>query len=64
MKITVRETKLLELRINEDETMMLGNKKIDEVDPFTYLGSISSKDGECNEEVIIRIAKMQDAGGF
>ena len=38
---------------------MLGNEKIDQVDNFTYLGSIISEDGGSNEYVKSRIAKAQ-----
>ena len=34
---------------------MLGNEKIYQVGSFTYLGSIVSKDGVCNEDVNCRI---------
>jgi hypothetical protein len=37
----------------------LGNEKIDQVDSFTYLGSIISKDGWSGEDVKSRIAKAQ-----
>ena len=33
-------TKSLRIGISEDEKVMLGNEKIDQVDSFTYLGSI------------------------
>ena len=39
--------------------MTLGNKKIDQVGSFTYLGSIISKDGGSSEDVKSRIAKAQ-----
>ena len=38
---------------------MQGNKKIDQVDSFTYLGVIIDKDGGCSEDVKSRIAKAQ-----
>ena len=38
---------------------MLGNKQIDQVDTFTYLGSIISKDCGSNKDVKSRIAKAQ-----
>ena len=46
----------------EWEKVTLGNEKIDEVDSFTYHGSISSKDDVRSEDVKSRIAKGQ--GGF
>ena len=41
----MKKTKPLRLGISEDEKVTLGNKKIDKVGSFTYLGSIISKDG-------------------
>ena len=38
---------------------MFGNEKIDQVEDFTYLGSIISKDGGCSEDVKSRIANVQ-----
>ena len=37
----------------------MGNEKIDQVDSFTGLGSIFSKDGWSSEDVKSRIAKVQ-----
>jgi len=38
---------------------MFGNEKIDQVDCFTYLGIIISKNGGYSENVKSRIAKVQ-----
>ena len=38
---------------------MLGNEKIDQVDSFTYLGSIISKDGGSSEDAKIRIERSK-----
>jgi hypothetical protein len=38
----------------------LGNKKIDQLDSLTYLGSIISKDSGISEDVTNRIAKAKD----
>ena len=38
---------------------MLSNKKIDQVDSFTCVGSIISKDSGCSEDVKSGIAKAQ-----
>jgi len=59
LKINAKKTKLLRLRIRDDEKVMLGNEKIDQVGSFTYLGSIISKDGGSSEDVKSRIAKAQ-----
>jgi len=59
LNITVKKTKSLRLRIREDEKLTLGNKRIDQVDSFTFLGNIISKDGGSIEDVKSRIAKAQ-----
>ena len=59
MKINVQKTKSLKLGICEDEKVTLGNKKIDQVRRFSYLGSIISEDGRSSEDVKSRIAKAQ-----
>ena len=38
---------------------MLGNKKIDQMGSFTYLGSIISKDSGSSEDIKSRIVKGQ-----
>ena len=38
---------------------MLGTQKIDQVDSFTYLGNIISKDFGSSEDIKSRIAKAQ-----
>ena len=45
LKINVKKTKSLRLGMSEDEQVTLGNKKIDQVRSFSYLGSIISKYG-------------------
>ena len=57
--MNVKKTKSLRLGISEDEKVKLGNEKIDQMDIFTYLGSIISKDGGSSEDVKSRIAKAQ-----
>ena len=58
-KINVKKTKSIRLGICEDEKVTLGNKKIDQVGSFTYLGSIISSDGGSSEDVKSRITKAQ-----
>ena len=59
LKINVKKTKSLRLGIRENEMVTLGNEKVDQVDSFTYLGSIISKDSGSSEEVKSRITKVQ-----
>ena len=56
LKIIVKETKWLRLEIIEDEKVTLGEEKLDQVDSFTYLGIINSKDDGCSEDIKSRIA--------
>ena len=51
LKINVKKTKALRLGITEDEKVTLGNEGIDQVDSFTYLGNIISKDYVSNEDI-------------
>ena len=57
LKINVKKTKSLRLGINEDEKVTLGKEKIDQMENFTYFGSISSKDGGSSDDVKSRIVK-------
>jgi hypothetical protein len=59
LKINFKKSKSLRLGISEGEKMMLGNKKINQVDSFTYQGSIINKDGGGSEDVKSRIDKAQ-----
>ena len=59
LKINVKKTKSLRLGISEDEQVTFGNKKIDQVGSFSYIGSIISKDGGNSEDDKSRIDKAQ-----
>nr|CAG4635493.1 EOG090X07G2 [Artemia franciscana] len=59
VKINFKKTKSLRLGISEDEKVTLGNEKIDQVDGFTNLGYIISKEGGNSEDFKSRIAKAQ-----
>ena len=51
LKTNFKKTKLLKLGKSEGEEVMLISEKIDQVDGFTYLASIISRDRGCNEYV-------------
>jgi len=53
------KTKSLRLGISEDEKVTLGNEKTDQVDSFTYLGSIISTYSRSSEDIRSRITKAQ-----
>ena len=45
--------------MSEDEKVTLGNEKIHQLDSFTYLGSITSKDGGSCKNLKSKIPKAQ-----
>jgi len=48
LKINVKKTKSITLGTNENELLVVGNKKIGQIDTITCMGSIISKDEECS----------------
>ena len=59
LKTNVKKTKSLWLGISEDEKVTLGNEKIDQMDSFTYLGSIISKDSGSSEDVSLEYPRLR-----
>ena len=59
MNSSEKYTKSLKLGISKGEEVMLDNEKIDQVDSFTYLGSIISKGGGYSEDVKSIMAKTK-----
>ena len=57
LKINLKKSKQLRLRISEDEKVILGNEEIVQVASFSYGGSIISKDGGTNEDIESRTPK-------
>ena len=47
----------LRLGISEDDKVTLDNEKLDQVDSFTYFGSIISKDSGSSEDIKSSIVK-------
>ena len=45
-----REFMKIILGVSEDEELMLKNKRVDQVDSFAYLHSISREDSVCSEQ--------------
>jgi hypothetical protein len=50
----------LRLGVSEDEKATLSNEKIEQVDLFTYLDIIISKDGGSREDIENRTARAHD----
>ena len=59
LKINVEKTKSLRLGISEDEMVTLGSQKVDQLDSFTYIGSIICKSVGSSEDVKSQIVKAQ-----
>ena len=59
LKINVKKTIFLIMGISEGEEVILSSQKIDQVDTFTRLSRIISKEGGVGQEVKSRIAKVQ-----
>jgi len=59
LKINVKKTKSIRVGTSEDEKVTLGNEKIDQMESFTYLRSIISKDSGSSEDIKTRIAKLK-----
>ena len=60
LKIHVKKTRSLRLGRSEDKKVMWGNERIDQVDIFTYLGSIISKDGGSSEDIIVEQGRLRE----
>ena len=61
LKINVKKCNSLKVIMNDNEDMVLGNEEIDQVDSFTTLSSIISKDGGFGEDVKSRIVRLRGA---
>lgn len=67
LKINVNKTKLMRLDTQQSRNLIplsIDNVNIDEVDEFCYLGSIITKDGGAESDVVSRIKKARQAFGM
>ena len=62
LRISVEKTKVLTVNRNTKADITVGDKKIEEVEQFTYLGSIMTGDGGSDGDVNARVGKA--AGVF
>ena len=60
LKIHKGKTKILKINTSEDPVMLFGNG-LEEVEAFTYLGSILDKQGGTDADVQARIGKARTA---
>lgn len=59
LNIHLGKTKVLRINAANDEAVMLGEKALEEVNSFTYLGSIVNKQGGSDEDIRARIGKAR-----
>jgi len=59
LKINATKTKLMCIGTKRDDGVAVTGGRIEEVDEFTYLGSIVSKKGGSDEEILARIGKAR-----
>ena len=61
LKINATKTKLMRIGTKRGDGVSVAGEPIDEVDEFTYLGSIVSKKGGTDEDIQARIGKARQA---
>lgn len=61
LKINVGKTEVLRINNHQQDPIRLNGEEIKEVEKFTYLGSIVSKDGGADEDIKSRISKARHA---
>ena len=61
LQININKTEVMRVNNNRQEVIKLQGKEIKEADSFTYLGSVTSKDGETDEDIRNRISKARHA---
>ena len=55
LEINVTKTKSMQINASQEAPLTVDGQAIEEVDRFTYLGSIVSKKGETDEDIKARI---------
>ena len=61
LKINATKTKLMRIGTKRGDVVSVAGKRVEEVDEFTYLGSIVSKKGGTDEDIQARIGKARQA---
>ena len=61
LKINATKTKMMHIGTKGDNGVLVVRGQIEEVDEFTYLGSIVSKKGGTDEDIQARIGKARQA---
>ena len=61
LEINTKKTKSMRVNSTRDAAIMLEGQPIDDVESFTYLGSVVSRTGGSDEDVKVRIGKARHA---
>ena len=61
LRVNIAKTKAIRINNRQNEILKLGEREIEEVQHFTYLGSVVSKGGGTEEDVNSRIRKARHA---
>lgn len=61
LQIDVIKTKNMQINASQEAPLIVDGQAIEEVDRFTFLGSIVSKTGGTDEDVKARINKAREA---
>ena len=61
LKINAAKTKVMHIGTKRGDSVLIAGERIEEVDGFTYLGSIVSKKGGTDEDIQVRIGKARQA---
>ena len=61
LKINATKTKLMRIGTKRGDSVSVAGERVEEVDEFTYLGSIVSKRGGTDEDIQARIGKARQA---
>ncbi|CAG2211505.1 unnamed protein product [Mytilus edulis] len=60
-KINIKKTKIMKVKTGKGGTVSIEGEDIEEVDQFTYLGSIMDRTGGIDADIRIRISKARKA---
>ena len=61
LNINKKKTKTMRINNKQEDKLKIDEEEIEEIDSFTYLGSIVSKDGGTDKDITTRIGKARTA---
>ena len=61
LKVNTKKTQVLRMNAGVQDAITLNDRELEDVDEFTYLGSIVTTDGDCTREINMRISKAGQA---